>query len=156
MGSTREGSSSAGERDDRTAVEELIDDLRRRGQRATTARRAVLEELLVAEDDHLSADQLADRVSRTHPSIHLSTIYRTLESLDEAGLITKAPIADQPVSYHLTHDVHHHAVCSGCGKVLNLSPLLFDDLTQRLAAEHGFRADPQHLTISGLCGDCVS
>lgn len=115
----------------------------------------MLEALLAAGDAHLTAEELAARVSALHPSVHLSTIYRTLDALDEAGLISRARIGDQPASYHLTNDVHHHAVCSGCGRVLNLSPALFDELSARLLEDSGFHADPRHLTISGLCRDCA-
>lgn len=115
----------------------------------------MLEELLAAGDAHLSVDELAARVAEVHPSVHLSTIYRTLDALEEVGLVTRAPLGDHPASYHLTHDVHHHAVCSGCGTVLNLATAPFEDLWRRLREEYGFHADPRHLTIDGLCARCV-
>lgn len=115
----------------------------------------MLEELLAAGDAHLSVDELAARVAEVHPSVHLSTIYRTLDALEEVGLVTRAPLGDHPASYHLTHDVHHHAVCSGCGTVLNLATAPFEDLWRRLREEYGFHADPRHLTIDGLCARCA-
>jgi Fe2+ or Zn2+ uptake regulation protein len=136
-------------------IDELIAELRRRGQRVTTARRAVLEQLLSAGDVHLSADELARAVGERHPDIHLSTIYRTLDALDEAGLIHRAPFDEQVTSYHLTDDVHHHALCSGCGATLSLPPELLEPLARRLLAEYGFHADPRHLTIDGRCEACA-
>lgn len=137
-------------------IDTLMQELRRAGQRSTTARRAVLEQLLAAGDAHLSVDELAARVAALHPSVHLSTIYRTLDALEEAGLVTRAPVGDQPVSYHLTHDAHHHAVCTECGTVLNLATPLFEDLWSRLRQDYGFHADPRHLTIDGLCEQCAN
>ncbi len=136
-------------------IEELTAELRRRGQRVTTARRAVLEQLLLAGDVHLSADELARAVGEQHPEIHLSTIYRTLDALDEAGLIHRAPFDDHTTSYHLTDDVHHHAVCRDCGATLSLPPELLEPLTRRLLRDHGFHADPRHLTIDGRCAECA-
>jgi Fur family ferric uptake transcriptional regulator len=136
-------------------LDELMSELRRKGQRATTARRAVLAELLAAGETHLSAEELARRVGAEHPAIHLSTIYRTLDALEEAGLITLARFDEHSATYHLTDDVHHHAVCTHCGRTLSLPPTLFEALTEQILHDFDFHADPHHLTINGLCGDCA-
>lgn len=130
--------------------------LRERGLRVTTARLAVLDRLRTAGTDHLTADELAADVRRRHPTVHLSTVYRTLDTLSDAGLISLARFGDQPATYHLTDDVHHHAVCTSCGATLVVPPAMFESVRRRLLAEHGFRADPHHLTIEGRCADCVS
>ena len=135
-------------------IDELLEQLRGRGQRATTARRAVLEELLAAGEGHLAAEELARRIQTRHPAIHLSTIYRTLDALTDAGIISLARFGDQPATYHLTTDVHHHAVCTACGSTLNLDPAVFEPVRRRLLRDHGFHADPHHLTIAGLCRRC--
>lgn len=137
-------------------IDDLMAELRRRGHRATTARRAVLEQLLAAGDTHLAVEELATRVGAQHPSIHLSTIYRTLDALDEAGLISPARIEGHSATYHLTDDVHHHAVCTRCGRTLSLPASLLEPLSARILDEFDFHADPRHLTISGLCGDCAA
>lgn len=135
-------------------VDDLMVQLRRKGLRATTARRAVLAELIGAGDEHLTADELARRIQVRHPAIHLSTVYRTLEALTDGGIISVARVGHQPVTYHLTSDVHHHAVCTRCGSTLNLPPEVVDLLSRRLERDFGFRADPHHLTIHGLCAAC--
>lgn len=122
----------------------------------TTARRAVLGELIAAGDVHLNVDELARRVNTLHPDIHLSTVYRTLDALRDAGLIIEARFADQPTTYHLAGDRHHHAVCSECGVTINLPASTFDQLARRLERDYGFRADPHHLTIPGRCATCAA
>jgi Fur family ferric uptake transcriptional regulator len=139
----------------RPTLDDLFAELRARGLRATTARRAVLAELLVAGDTHLTADELARRIHADHPAVHLSTVYRTLDALAEAGLIAVARFADQPVTYHLAGDVHHHAVCTACGATINLPAEVLAPVQRRLARDHGFVADPRHLTITGTCAACV-
>ena len=136
-------------------IDDLIAQLRRRGQRATTARRAVLAELLDAGDLHLSAEELAERIHAQHPNVHLSTVYRTLDSLSDAGLVTVARFNDRPVTYHLTVDVHHHAVCTTCGAVINLPPAAVAALGEHLLRTYGFHAEPSHLTIPGRCARCA-
>lgn len=136
-------------------IDDLIGQLRERGQRATTARRAVLAEILAAGDRHLSADELARLIHERHPVIHLSTVYRTLDALTDAGIISRARFSDQSASYHLTTDVHHHAICSVCGATINLGPAELEPLQRRLLRDHGFRADPRHLTIEGWCRRCA-
>jgi len=138
----------------RPTIDELVDQLRARGQRATTARRAVLAELLAAGDTHLTADELARRIQAEHPAIHLSTVYRSLDALAEADVISVARFADQPVTYHLATDVHHHAVCSVCGDTINLPAGILAPVQKRLLRDHGFVADPHHLTITGTCARC--
>ena len=137
-------------------LEALLDRLRAGGERVTVARRAVLETLLAEPDSHLSADELADRIHRDHPSIHLSTVYRTVEFLTEAGILTEVRVGHGPSSYHFATDDHHHAVCDACGAEVALPADLFEAVTTRLRDEHGFQSDPHHLTITGLCADCAA
>ena len=135
-------------------LEVLLDRLRAMGERITVARRAVLETMLAEPDSHLSADELAGRIHRDHPSIHLSTVYRTVEFLTDTGLLTEVRVGHGPSSYHFATDAHHHAVCDVCGTEVALSADLFDAVTTRLRREHGFASDPHHLTITGVCADC--
>ena len=116
----------------------------------------MLEALLQAGDQHLTADELAPRVRETHPAIHLSTVYRTLDSLTDANVIVLARFADRPATYHLATDRHHHAICSRCGKTISLPIGVLDPVRRRLLRDHGFQADPHHLTIPGVCRECAA
>ena len=115
----------------------------------------MLEILLAAGVEHLTAEEVASRVHRLTPEVHLSTVYRTLESLEGLGVLRQARLGAGPVSYHLAADEHHHAVCTSCGAVIVLSAASLAPVTRRLAMDHGFVAAPQHLTITGLCADCA-
>ncbi len=137
-------------------LDELLDRLRAEGERVTVARRAVLETLLAEPDSHLSADELADRIHRDHPSIHLSTVYRTVEFLTDTGILTEVRVGHGPSSYHFATDAHHHAVCDVCGSEVELPADLFEAVTTRLRDEHGFESDPHHLTITGTCAACAA
>src|ERR1700750_3103416 len=89
--------------------------LRDEGRRITTARRLVVE-LLARTEAHLTADNLAMRIHDAHPEIHLSTVYRTLESLGEWGLLEHVHQPHGPSFFHLA-GAHRHLVCEHCGRI---------------------------------------
>ena len=135
-------------------MDELIDELRADGHRVTTARRAVLQEVLDAGDRHLSAEDLAELIRRRQPDVHLSTVYRTVDLLESAGILTQVHVGHGPGTYHLAHDRHHHAVCDSCGQVVEVSAALLAPVVDQLDRQIGFAARPRHLTINGTCARC--
>jgi Fur family ferric uptake transcriptional regulator len=137
--------------DDRSA--HILDQLREQGGRITTARRAVVQ-ALVGTDGHATADDIAEIVQRTSPDIHLSTIYRTLESLEEAGTIDRVFLGQGSAVFHLTDNRHHHLVCQTCGDVIHLPPGVFDTLAQDLDREYGFTLLAHHIGLTGQCRSC--
>ena len=140
-----------------TAAEQLDDllaELRRRGGRVTTARRQVLAELASRGTGHPTAEQLARAIQQSNPELHLSTIYRTLEFLEETRLVSRAGFGEGATTYHLARDRHHHAVCESCGTVIELPDAAFAAVVQRLRKDHGFAASPHHVTIPGICARC--
>lgn len=136
---------------DRT--EAILDKLRRAGGRLTTARRAMIA-TLVSSDDHLTAEELAAAVQRTHPDVHRSTVYRCLEALEEHGIVDHTHLGHGPAVYHLADDQHHHLVCEACGAVIELDDGIFEDLRTRLEAEHRFAIRPHHFALPGRCAGC--
>jgi Fur family transcriptional regulator, ferric uptake regulator len=135
-------------------LERILARLRERGGRVTTARRAVLGALL-ASSDHVSAEQLSEIVQSDHPDIHLSTVYRTLEAFEELGVVTHVHLGHGRAIYHLTDQIHHHAVCERCRTVIHLPDGLFSGLQRRLADDFGFELDAHHFALVGHCADCV-
>lgn len=80
--------------------------LRRRGERVTPARCAVLRVIDAADrsDEHLTAEQVGARVGEFEPSIHRATVYRTLTSLTDAGLLSHVHLGGSGTVYHLVDD----------------------------------------------------
>ncbi len=88
--------------------------------------------------------------------INLSTVYRTLELLNELGLIRHAHLTDRAPTYHALGDREHfHLVCRGCRSVLSVSGEEIAGFAAGVKADHGFSLDLGHLTVFGLCQDCV-
>jgi Fur family ferric uptake transcriptional regulator len=128
--------------------------LRSVGLRSTAQRRAVLQALFEAR--HATVDELAAEVQRTLPDVSLSTIYRTLEALDEAGLVTHAHLHHGSPTYHsVDEEPHVHLVCTGCGAIGQQHISVAASLAAQLQATAGFAVDMSHLAVHGLCRACV-
>lgn len=135
-------------------VEAALAAIRAGGGRVTMARRLVVEEL-VATDHHLTAEDLARAIGRRAPEIHLSTVYRTLEALEQAHVVDHVHLGHGRATYHLADSRHHHLVCEDCGVVVELPPDALDVLERQVAADHGFRLRAQHFALVGRCRACV-
>jgi len=134
-------------------VEDVLALVRANGGRSTHARR-LLVSALFARDDHMTAEELAAVVHAEAPDVHLSTIYRNLEDLEELGVIAHAHRAHGPATYHLAGRGHGHLVCQSCGDTIDVPDTLFRSLVSLAAETYGFAVDPHHTAISGRCEAC--
>jgi Fe2+ or Zn2+ uptake regulation protein len=123
--------------------------LRAQGRRLTTARRMIIEGLAQTRE-HVTADILARWIQHAHPEVHLSTVYRTLDSLAAWGLITQVRRPDGPSFFHLAPS-HEHVVCAVCGDITDVPSAEFADLTARLREHHGIELDVGHTALVGRC-----
>ncbi|TAM92301.1 MAG: transcriptional repressor [Jatrophihabitans sp.] len=122
--------------------------LRGRGLRVTPQRELVLG--VVRSLGHATPEQIADAV----PEVDPATVYRTLELLEDIGLVRHTHLGHGAPSYRPAEDDHVHVVCHACGRVLDAPADLVDGLEQRLLGEQGFRLDRAHFTVFGRCGTC--
>lgn len=137
------------------APDRILGLLRERGGRITTVRRAVVTALVEADDHHVTADDLAAAVQSQHPDVHRSTIYRTLEALEELGVVDHVHLGHGRAVYHLTDDPHQHLVCEVCGAVIQVPDETFDDLAARVLEQYRFTIRPHHFAVLGRCAECV-
>lgn len=127
--------------------------LRARGYRLTPQRQLVLE--AVTSLGHATSDQILEHVRRTADGVNISTIYRTLELLEELGLVTHAHLGHGTPTYHPAADADHlHLVCRDCGLVVEADIGRAAGLVEELEVTHGFEADLRHFAIFGRCDDC--
>jgi Fur family transcriptional regulator, ferric uptake regulator len=126
--------------------------LREKGYRLTPQRELILE--AVDRLGHATPDEVLAEV-RTHATaVNASTVYRTLEVLEELGLIRHAHISDRAPTYHSTSEHEHfHLVCRNCHRVISVEPDVLTPVAERLEADHGFSIDVGHLTVFGTCGE---
>lgn len=128
----------------------LADALRGRGLRVTPQREQVLD--VVHRLAHATPEQISDAL----PDVDLTTVYRTLELLEEIGLVKHAHLGHGAPAYRPAGDEHIHVVCHSCGSVTDADADLVQALADRLRRERGFEVDRSHFTVSGRCADCVT
>jgi Fur family ferric uptake transcriptional regulator len=128
-------------------------ELRAQGYRVTPQRQLVLE--AVTTLGHATPEEIAATVQRTASGVNLSTVYRTLDLLEQLGLVTHTHLGHGAPTYHSALDVEHvHLVCRECGSVTEANPDVVHGVVERLDAELGFHADVRHLAVFGLCRSC--
>lgn len=131
--------------------------LRSRGERMTGPRRAVVT-VLVTSPGHVMAEEVVRGVAELDPSVHRASVYRTLETLTELGVVQHVHIGHGTTAYHLVRDQgpHLHAQCLGCGAVHDLPPDLLDAVAGRLSRQHDFVLQAGHVALSGTCRSCAA
>lgn len=134
-------------------VDEALERLRYAGGRVTHQRRLVLE-ALVGTQPHPSAEDVAGHVAAVAPEIHISTVYRTLNTLSELGVISHVHLDHGRSVYHFSHDVLPHVVCRSCGRVDHVDVETFAAVRELIDAATGFRLDRGHFAWSARCADC--
>ncbi|GFK92766.1 Transcriptional regulator PerR [Fundidesulfovibrio magnetotacticus] len=125
-----------------------------KGLRLTHQRLEILRELVGAKD-HPSAEMVFGRVRRRLPTISLDTVYRTLSTFDELGLIMRVPVTGDQGRFDADTSPHHHFVCSRCKAIYDFFWDEFDRLTLPLDSEALGRADDRRVVLRGVCTRCM-
>jgi len=130
-------------------------DLRARGYRLTPQRQLVLEAVDVL--GHATPEDILGEVRKTADSVNVSTVYRTLELLEQIGLVSHAHLGHGAPTYHLAERHHHlHLVCRDCGKVTETDVSVAAPLVETLREQQGFETDMKHFALFGRCAACAA
>lgn len=130
--------------------------LRERGLRWTPQRRTLLE-VLARTDGHVTGAELVDRCRELDPGTIPSTVYRTLDVLEELGLVSHSHAADGREEFHVRPtDEHGHLHCIGCGESWEIDATEAAGLVAAVAEGRGFKVDLSHLSIAGRCRSCAA
>jgi Fur family ferric uptake transcriptional regulator len=130
-------------------TDDLATRLRARGMRMTPQRENVLA--AVRQLRHATPEQIGEAV----PGVDITTVYRTLEVLEEVGLVRHTHLGHGAPTFRPADDEHVHVVCHVCGRVSDAPETLADELADRLRAEQGFVLDRSHFTVFGQCRECA-
>lgn len=109
------------------SYQEIKDQISGYGLKVTPQRMAVYEALLKL-NGHPSAEEIYEYVIDHHPTISLGTIYKTLETFVEKGLIKRVKTSNDSMRYDPVLQKHHHLYCSDTGRILDY----YDDELQQL------------------------
>ncbi|CAB4890469.1 unannotated protein [freshwater metagenome] len=135
------------------AIERTLGAIRDQGGRVTDQRRAILR-VLFERSDHVSVDDLVARVHDRLPDVHVTTVYRFLETLAQMGLVTHVHVGHGPAVYHLNDRRHAHIVCNACGIIEIIDEAMMGQWSVELERSLGFSLVDQHFALAGRCGRC--
>ena len=126
------------------------------GLRATKQRAAV-SRLLGEVEDFRSAQELHEQLRRNGEGIGLTTVYRTLQTLADAGEVDVLRTdSGEAVYRRCSTEHHHHLVCRHCGRTVEVADPPVEDWAERIAAEHGFTEVNHTVEIIGTCQSCTA
>ena len=127
---------------------------RSQGLRWTPQRRVVVE-VLAAADGHVTSAELVERCRQRNAATIPSTVYRTLDALEELGLIRHGHGADGREEFHvLPAPEHGHRHCRECGTTWEIRGAEAAAIRVAVLEASGFEVDLSHLTIMGRCPGC--
>jgi Fur family peroxide stress response transcriptional regulator len=138
---------------DTTGEQELIDRFRRCGLRATGQRLAILR-MLRTDRSHPSAEQIYLRMKSQHPTLSLSTVYKTLQTLAQMNVLQTIDSGTGKQRFDGQPIAHHHAVCNFCGQI---SDVAFEKFPYDLPSEDivpEFFVHKVKVYFSGRCWAC--
>ena len=128
--------------------------LRSRGLRWTPQRRVLLQ-VLSGIDGHVTGAELVDGCRSIDPSTTPSTVYRTLDVLEELGIVSHSHGRAGRQEFHVNPARDHgHLACSSCGRSWELGATEAAALVADLRSRRGFEVELDHLTVEGRCADC--
>lgn len=121
----------------------------------STRQRAAISALLETVDDFRSAQELHDALRERGENIGLTTVYRTLQAMAEAGTVDTLRADTGESVYRLCSEHHHHhLVCRHCGATVEVGDREVEDWAAKVATEHGFSDVSHTIEIFGTCADC--
>ena len=137
-----------------TLAQRLQAALRKQGLRMTPQRQLIAE-AIASVDEPITAEKVHRYVARQFPDVNVTTVYRTLETLEGLGLVRHTHVHDGVAHYHLADQpVHQHLVCLGCGAQSELDPAMLEPLADELRVRLGFKMALGHSALVGWCHDC--
>lgn len=117
-----------------------------------TVKRAAVLQVLQDSEGHLQPDEIFHRVKKKYPGMVLATVYNNLHALCEAGLIRRIRTADGADYYDKTATQHEHAICSHCGRMLDLQ---LGNLALSFAKKTELPILSYDLIVHTVCPDCL-
>jgi Fur family peroxide stress response transcriptional regulator len=135
-------------------IEKIRQQFHARGLKFTPQRLAIYR-VLAGTTAHPSVEEIYQAVRKEHPMISLNTVYNTVETLKEIGVITEVSHLHDRARYDANITAHHHIICIQCKKIEDL----FDDtiqipVPQKTASR--YKIINQQVEFQGICGDCQS
>ena len=132
--------------------------LRSAGYRSSAPRRAIVE-TLARHGCLLTAREISDRLRREGRDIGVATVYRSLELLEDLGLVHRLETGEGTSRYEPAHpsgEHHHHLICNRCGRVSAFEDAGLERSVQKMARRLTFRVEGHDVALRGTCAACLA
>ncbi|MFZ5824911.1 MAG: Fur family transcriptional regulator [Bacillota bacterium] len=137
-------------------VEQILQRMKQMGCKLTPQRRMIVEALLVAGDEQMTADEIYQKVCVTYPEVGLDTIYRNLRLLVKLNVVDEVKLPGKLAQYSLNRRAHQHElVCLECGNETPLGHCPIKELETVAREEHGFIISSHRIELFGYCPKCA-
>jgi len=139
-------------------LENAAEQLHSRGGRMTAQRQHILQALNCL-GGHPTAEQIFELASKYDPGLNLSTVYRTLRWLEQAGFISARRFDDTGRHVHFDPAQpaeHFHFVCKGCERVIEFDDPSIESIRRQFERTHSVEVTSISLMFYGICKDCQS
>lgn len=127
------------------------------GRQRATRQRAAVSSVLDDVEEFRTAQDLHDLLRRRGESVGLTTVYRTLQALTDAGEVDVLRTAEGEAAYRrCSRGHHHHLVCRHCGRTVEVEGPAVERWADKIASQHGFTDVAHTLEIFGTCEECAA
>ncbi len=132
----------------------IIDELRKRGFRITPQREMIIN-AVAHNPQHITAEEVSERLQEHTQAINIATVYRTLDLLWQEGFACRNDLSEGKIIYAtFQHGPHIHLVCRKCNRIIDADVKVLNSLRDNLISNYQFRPNLDHISIFGICADC--
>ena len=130
-----------------------IEALRSKGYKATPQRIAICR-IALNSRAHPSAQQIYVKVKKIHPTVSLSTVYKTLEVLADLELVQEINFPRGQARFDSYMNPHINLICLKCGNITDLDDMTVKEITKKVAVSTKFKPTGQRMDVYGICQKC--
>lgn len=122
----------------------------------TKQRELLLKALFQLETHYLSEELYIElKKNPANKNLGIATVYRTLNLLEDAGIVTSINMGAMGKKFELANKPHHdHMICQSCGKIIEFQNELIEKEQRKVAKKHGFELSSHLMQLYGICLDC--
>ncbi|KAA6226489.1 MULTISPECIES: Fur family transcriptional regulator [unclassified Campylobacter] len=140
------------------ALLERFKKILRQGGLKYTKQREILLQTLYHNDMHYTPESLYMEIKQSVPDLNIgiATVYRTLNLLEEAEMVTSISFGSSGKKYELANKPHHdHMICKNCGKIIEFENSVIERQQSLVAKEHNFKLTGHLMQLYGTCSGCT-
>lgn len=122
-----------------------------------TRQREILLKCLYNNSSHYTPENLYLYIKEQYPDLNIgiATVYRTLNLLEDAGMVTSLSFGAQGKKFELANKPHHdHMICKHCGLIIEFQDATIERKQTQVAKEHNFELTGHLMQLYGICAEC--